>query len=74
MPDKTKFSPDLQTFYVDQEINNLADIKHKVETLWQKGGKLYQILRDVKIFICLMTELLPLPLKPNYFSKFLKTS
>ena len=54
--------------YIDQEIDNLADIKHKVETLWQKR---WQIISDHKIFICLMTELLPLPLKPNKFSKFL---
>ena len=51
MPDKTNFGPDLQTFYLDQEIENLADIKHKVETLWQNGSKLKHIIKDVKIFV-----------------------
>ena len=34
-------------------------------------SKRWQIISDHKIFICLMTELLPLPLKPNKFLKFL---
>ena len=63
--------PDLQTFYLDQEIESLADIKHKVETLWQNGNKLKAIIKDVKICVCLMTALLPLPKKPNKFSEFL---
>ena len=70
MPDKTNFGPDLQTFYLDQEIESLADIKHKVETLWQNGSKLKHIIEDVKIVVSLMTALLPLPIKPNKFSKF----
>ena len=52
MPDSTNFGPELQTFYLDQEIESLADINHKVETLWQNGSKLKHILKNVKMFFC----------------------
>ena len=71
MPDCTNVGPELQTFCLDQEIESLANINHKVETLWKKGSRLKHILHNLKIFVCLLNALIPLLKGPLSFYKLL---
>ena len=40
LPDCANFGPQLQTFYLHKQTESLANITHKVKTLWTQGSKL----------------------------------
>ena len=74
MPDCTNVGPELQTFYLYQEIESLANINHKVETLWKNRQQVKTYFTKFKDFVCLLNALIPLLKKALRFSKFLNTA